>query len=189
MYGGVPVNHSNGMIPEKLPSWLEVIFCEIRKLGVFSTGPNHVLLNEYLNGQGIGPHRDGPLYHNTAAVLSLGGSAVIEFLNQNTVSHSLFLEGRSLLLFMDSAYDSLLHQIQDIKQDELHKDICNLHLLDGKKEGDTIPRGNSRLSLTMRTVVQVSGGSDFSERAITPEEKHEMIRREAFFYKSISENN
>lgn len=49
--------------------------------GVFpaSLPPNHILLNEYRDGQGISPHKDGPLYHPLVAVLSLGDSATIHF--------------------------------------------------------------------------------------------------------------
>lgn len=157
-----------------------------------------------MNGQGIGPHKDGPLYHNVAAVLSLGGSAVIDFFHEKNEENreSLFLEGRSLLVFIGDAYDSVFHEIKDTTQDKIHKNIVNLHLLKGKRdeikllhftetfqEGDSIPRGNSRLSLTMRTVVQVSGSTDFASRVTTPEEQQEMKRRAAFFYKSISEKN
>jgi alkylated DNA repair protein alkB family protein 6 len=34
--------------------------------------PNHVLLNEYLPGQGISPHLDGDLFYPTIATVSLG---------------------------------------------------------------------------------------------------------------------
>ncbi|CAN0496491.1 unnamed protein product, partial [Discosporangium mesarthrocarpum] len=37
--------------------------------------PNHVLLNEYSGGQGISPHKDGPLYDGRVAILSLGRPA------------------------------------------------------------------------------------------------------------------
>ena len=33
-------------------------------------GPNHVLVNEYLPGQGIMPHTDGPLFHPTIATVN-----------------------------------------------------------------------------------------------------------------------
>ena len=33
-------------------------------------GPNHVLVNEYLPGQGIMPHTDGPLFHPTIATVT-----------------------------------------------------------------------------------------------------------------------
>ncbi|CAN0385816.1 unnamed protein product, partial [Ectocarpus sp. 13 AM-2016] len=49
--------------------------------GVFpeSSPPNHVLLNEYSDGQGIGPHKDGSLYEGRVAILSLGKEAFLDF--------------------------------------------------------------------------------------------------------------
>ncbi|CAM9751792.1 unnamed protein product [Choristocarpus tenellus] len=41
--------------------------------------PNHILLNEYTGGQGIGPHKDGSLYEGRVAILSLGSAARLEF--------------------------------------------------------------------------------------------------------------
>ena len=40
---------------------------------------NHVLLNEYLAGQGIMAHLDGPMFHPTISTISLGSHAVIKF--------------------------------------------------------------------------------------------------------------
>ena len=39
--------------------------------------PNHILLNEYLPGQGISPHLDGDLFYPTIATVSLGNSILI----------------------------------------------------------------------------------------------------------------
>lgn len=41
--------------------------------------PNHVLVNEYLPGQGIMPHEDGAAYRPVVATVSLGSAAVVEF--------------------------------------------------------------------------------------------------------------
>eukprot|EP00049_Salpingoeca_infusionum_P021707 m.4244 g.4244 ORF g.4244 m.4244 type:complete len:338 (-) comp4441_c0_seq1:187-1200(-) len=40
---------------------------------------NHVLINEYLPGQGIMPHEDGPIYYPTIATISLGSHTVLNF--------------------------------------------------------------------------------------------------------------
>lgn len=41
--------------------------------------PNHVLINEYLSGQGINPHSDGPAFTPLIATISLGGSVLLDF--------------------------------------------------------------------------------------------------------------
>lgn len=40
--------------------------------------PNHILLNEYLPGQGISPHLDGDLFYPTIATVSLGTFPALE---------------------------------------------------------------------------------------------------------------
>ena len=39
--------------------------------------PNHVLLNEYLPGQGIMPHLDGNLFFPTITTINLGSHTVL----------------------------------------------------------------------------------------------------------------
>ncbi|XP_034648171.1 alpha-ketoglutarate-dependent dioxygenase alkB homolog 6 isoform X2 [Trachemys scripta elegans] len=51
-WGGLP--HAKGMVPEKLPTWLQSYAEKISSLGAFGGKlANHVLVNEYLPGQGI----------------------------------------------------------------------------------------------------------------------------------------
>ena len=40
------------------------------RIFISGKGPNHVLVNEYLPGQGIMPHTDGPLFHPTIATVN-----------------------------------------------------------------------------------------------------------------------
>ncbi|KAF4517547.1 hypothetical protein B566_EDAN005111 [Ephemera danica] len=52
-WGGLP--HVKGMIAEDLPGWLSAQVDKVSQLGLFEADkrPNHVLINEYLPGQGI----------------------------------------------------------------------------------------------------------------------------------------
>lgn len=52
-WGGIP--HPKGMIAEKIPDWLQRYIDKVAALNAFEKGvfPNHVLINEYLSGQGI----------------------------------------------------------------------------------------------------------------------------------------
>jgi len=79
-WGGLP--HPKGMVPEPMPEWLSRICERIGDTGAFEGAnlrPNHVLVNEYLPGQGIMPHTDGPLYYPTVTTISLGDSLVLDF--------------------------------------------------------------------------------------------------------------
>ena len=74
--GGVP--HPNGAILEQLPPWLLKL---ARQLSPIFNGktPNQVLINEYVDFQGIAEHCDGPLYHSQAAIVSFESSALVKF--------------------------------------------------------------------------------------------------------------
>ncbi|KAJ1552118.1 Alpha-ketoglutarate-dependent dioxygenase alkB 6 [Cladochytrium tenue] len=84
------------MLAEPLPPWLASFLADrLRDYGVFAgiSAPaataaavkahpgafNHCLVNEYLPGQGIMPHEDGPAYHPVVATVSLGSHAVLRF--------------------------------------------------------------------------------------------------------------
>uniref|UniRef100_A0A7S3RTL6 Alpha-ketoglutarate-dependent dioxygenase AlkB-like domain-containing protein n=1 Tax=Emiliania huxleyi TaxID=2903 RepID=A0A7S3RTL6_EMIHU len=75
--GGTPSSSDGGMTREPLPSWVQSVCDELVRCGVFphDQPPNHVLLNEYRPGQGIDPHKDGPLYAPRVAILSLSSRA------------------------------------------------------------------------------------------------------------------
>eukprot|EP00752_Nemacystus_decipiens_P001554 g1521.t1 len=79
IHGGTP--HPSGMVQEELPPFLREVCDALVEAGVFpeNSPPNHVLLNEYSSGQGIGPHKDGPLYEGRVAILSLGTEASLDF--------------------------------------------------------------------------------------------------------------
>uniref|UniRef100_A0A0B6ZVS7 Fe2OG dioxygenase domain-containing protein n=1 Tax=Arion vulgaris TaxID=1028688 RepID=A0A0B6ZVS7_9EUPU len=77
-WGGLP--HPKGMVAEDLPPWLQTCAERISKLHVFEgRTPNHVLVNEYLPGQGIMPHEDGSLFYPTVSTISLGSHTVLDF--------------------------------------------------------------------------------------------------------------
>lgn len=69
------------MVAEPLPAWLTALTQRIDALQLYPAGAtaNHVLINEYLPGQGIMPHEDGPLYYPTIATVSIGTHTVLNF--------------------------------------------------------------------------------------------------------------
>jgi hypothetical protein len=86
---------------EPLPVFLQQLIRRLQPLELFGGAQaNHVLINKYLAGQGgrcerlmrcfasdlpawlvagIMPHKDGPLYYPTVAIISLGSSATMDF--------------------------------------------------------------------------------------------------------------
>ncbi|KAK6181298.1 hypothetical protein SNE40_009181 [Patella caerulea] len=169
-WGGLP--HPKGMVAENIPQWLKIYTERIAKLGIFAgQTPNHILVNEYLTGQGIMPHEDGPLFYPTVTTISLGSSTVLDFyhhLNQcvqtssETTSSSLenrhltsiFLEPRSLIVVKDAMYESYLHGIDQRQEDEITDKIANLSHCQDVTTGDIRSR-TTRVSLTIRIVPKV----------------------------------
>lgn len=77
-WGGVV--HEKGLLAQDLPPWLKKVTNRIyEESKLFPSAINHVLINEYLPGQGIMPHQDGPAYMPVVAILSLGSPVVMDF--------------------------------------------------------------------------------------------------------------
>lgn len=160
MYWGGILSPKGALLPQPLPSFMTTewphVFARLAALGIFSPGltsspnkhgdkaseasntrPNHCLVNEYVPGDGILPHTDGPAYFPTVATLSLGSHTVYEFYRYATSDtdagetpitveqgkkegrpidpkpvFSLFVPPRSLIILSCDAYTSLLHCIR-----------------------------------------------------------------------------
>lgn len=181
-YGGVP--HPNGMLAEEIPEWLQNYVDKINNLSIFETQKaNHVLVNEYLPGQGIMPHTDGPLFFPTISTISCGAHTVLEFRkrekhNEDVVNEKienddnfemdsaktdkqvalfkLILEPRSLLILKNDLYNDYLHSIDQVESDVLCDRIHNYDNCESSyKMGDCLKRG-TRISLTIRNVPKTS---------------------------------
>ncbi|XP_069602669.1 alpha-ketoglutarate-dependent dioxygenase alkB homolog 6 [Ranitomeya imitator] len=168
-WGGLP--HPRGMVPEKLPPWLQTYTDKISSLEVFGgSRANHVLVNEYNPGEGIMPHEDGPLYYPTVTTISLGSHTLLDFYlpisgsgseeeNQAPRTEeqrhvlSLLLEPRSLFILREDLYKSHLHGIRPVTQDTLDHKVANLGQCAARAE-ETLAR-RTRVSLTVRLVPKV----------------------------------
>lgn len=151
-WGGIP--HPKGMIAEKLPEWLDTYLERINQLGVFeSVKPNHVLINEYLAGQGIMPHFDGPLYYPTISTISCGSHTILNFYEPDRTSEgsevcSIFVDARSLLILQDDMYEKYVHGISSKTEDTLSSDILNCC----SSSPNQVLNRSTRVSLTIRHV-------------------------------------
>lgn len=182
-WGGEIDRKSNVLIPSALPSFLTEypnIISRISETGIFKDAKksalNHVIINEYLPGQGIMPHEDGPSYYPAVATISLGSHTVMHYhqykpseddSNTSTARPidptpilSLLLEPRSLIITTDQLYTTHLHAIEPLEQDEIspggtniaNKDsITSQELKEVVERGGTLQRAN-RVSLTCRVV-------------------------------------
>lgn len=160
-YGGIP--HKNGMIVEDIPAWLHIYMKKVDDLNVFEGNKsNHVLINEYLPGQGIMPHTDGPLFYPTVTTINCSSHTVLEFreniLNTGKATEvcKLLLEPRSLLILQDNMYNKYLHSISEQICDVIDDKIVNLKNCGAEFIlGQTLQR-STRLSVTIRNVPKVA---------------------------------
>ncbi|KAH7338953.1 hypothetical protein B0J17DRAFT_659277 [Rhizoctonia solani] len=142
---------------------------KLRATGAFSATPqgtvNHIILNEYLPGQGITPHQDGPAYHPVVATLTLSSHAVMEYYryreNSQIVSDDpatksdeenfgkiidpvpilrLLLGPRSLVITHGLLYTQHLHGISGARYDIFVSSYVDLDVLKPKYagEGDSV---------------------------------------------------
>jgi alkylated DNA repair protein alkB family protein 6 len=86
LLGGTISHAKQTLLSEPIPGYLTNypnVISRLRSLGIFKDSkhgePNHIILNEYLPGQGIMPHEDGPSYHPVVATISLGSHAVFHY--------------------------------------------------------------------------------------------------------------
>ncbi|XP_006899722.1 PREDICTED: alpha-ketoglutarate-dependent dioxygenase alkB homolog 6 [Elephantulus edwardii] len=169
-WGGLP--HPRGMVPERLPPWLQRYVDKVSDLSLFGGLPaNHVLVNQYLPGEGIMPHEDGPLYYPTISTISLGSHTMLDLYEPRQTEEdddpaepprppprpttSLLLEPRSLLVIRGTAYTRLLHGIAATCTDALDGSLPpNATSCPRAQPGARLTRG-TRVSLTIRRVSRV----------------------------------
>lgn len=84
-----------------------------------------------------GAHLDGPLYQDYVQILSLHGTATIEFFLKEHPQDSLkiFLQPRSLLIFTREAYTKYYHVIHSRREDIIDDTYINLPIA-SKKHGN-----------------------------------------------------
>ncbi|XP_030762185.1 alpha-ketoglutarate-dependent dioxygenase alkB homolog 6 [Sitophilus oryzae] len=155
-YGGVP--HSKGMIPEHIPTWLQKFVDKVSSTNIFEgCKPNQILVNEYLPGQGIMPHTDGPLFHPIVTTISCGSHTVLEFLENSEKREkvcSVLLEPCSLVVVKDNMYTKYLHSIKEVKCD-ITSDCVNLNQCSKEYQTNDPIERKTRVSLTIRNVPKV----------------------------------
>ena len=160
-WGGYP--HPKGMVPEQIPKWLIRYIEMVSATRLFDAKtPNHVLINEYLPGQGIMPHLDGPLYHPVVVNVSLNSHTVMNFYEpirdkskdtslEKRYKFSFLLEPQSLLCLQNEMYEDVLHGIEEKMSDDIKcENIKNMNI----PTAGTLVR-EKRISLTIRHVEKV----------------------------------
>lgn len=157
--------HKNGMIAETIPNWLHTYVDKINNLGALGDNKaNHVLVNEYLSGQGIMPHSDGPLFHPIISTISCGSHTILELQRSRVAEDEqeecqaiqILVERRSLLMIKDDAYHHYLHSIRERTEDLIAPTIANIEMCENVNEQNRVLQRSKRISLTIRHVPKTS---------------------------------
>lgn len=147
-------------VVQEIPPLLQVLIDVLIRIKAFpdTHPPNHVLVNEYQDQEGIMAHTDGPMYLDRTATFSIaGGDVLFNFTKRksddgvdddsNNDVMQLKLHGNgSLVVFTDDAYTNHCHSINDRIQNSVEYASCKCV---NAVEGQQIQRGH-RLSLTFR---------------------------------------
>jgi alkylated DNA repair protein alkB family protein 6 len=165
-WGGI-VGKKSLISDNSMPQWLNMMIDKIMDLEngfPQSNRPNHVLINEYLPGQGIMAHTDGPAFFPMVSTISLGSHTFLDFYERIAVDEetktksdryigSMLLQPRSLILIKDEAYKVCLHGIEERETDIIHEKIFNRP--SNLSIGTQLKR-STRVSLTIRNVPNVN---------------------------------
>lgn len=120
-----------------IPEWLAAVGARLVADGLLGARVDNVVVNEYLPGQGIGPHRDVPAYEEVVS-LSLGSPCVMDLVRlDGGAARELLLAPRSALALAGEARWGWTHGIARRRID--------------RWRGRRVPRGR-RVSLTFRTL-------------------------------------
>ena len=111
--------YGTGDAAPPIPDWGRRLAERLSEDGVTAEPFDQMLVNEYLPGQGIAPHRDYAPYGRTVASLSLLSACVMDFRHRPTGRRErLLLERRSLLVLSDEARYEWERGIAPRKKDE-----------------------------------------------------------------------
>ena len=163
-HGGQPLAQGGVEGAAPLPPHLAGLCARLVDAGIFPAAfpPNHVLVNDYAQDEGILPHSDGPRYHPCVATLSLLDAAVMRFSvlfgreregeRGGQVLGELVLRSGSLVVTWGQLYERYAHAIAEGRANVLGGSVWNSQQA-GACSGDTVERAGRRVSITIRHVL------------------------------------
>jgi alkylated DNA repair protein alkB family protein 8 len=122
--------------PVPMPPLLEQLSKEIVARNIVTAQPDQVIINEYLPGQGIRPHKDRNYFENQICGINLGSGCIMRFIKGADVV-DVEVPPRSLYVMQDEVRYKWHHAIPPRKKD----------IIDGK-----VQHRERRWSITYRKV-------------------------------------
>ena len=129
----------------EIPGDINRIVLKMKKYDTCKTEKmDSIMINEYVDGQGIMPHKDAPLFGDVVLILSLLSESVLEMSNGDE-KHLFTIPRRSLLVLEDDARFKYKHAILKDKG-------CVFKCPDN--EWEVVEREPRRLAVILRDIVQ-----------------------------------
>jgi alkylated DNA repair dioxygenase AlkB len=104
--------------PIAMPPLIEQLSHEIVEQGIILLQPDQVIINEYVPGEGIKPHKDRAYYENQICGVNLGSNCIMRFIRgANLEVIDMEVSRRSLYVMQDDARKKWKHGIPPRKKD------------------------------------------------------------------------
>jgi alkylated DNA repair dioxygenase AlkB len=106
--------------PIQMPPLIHQLSQEIVEQKILLLQPDQVIINEYVPGEGIKPHRDRAYYENQICGVNLGSGCIMRFIKgKNEEVIDVKIPRRSLYVMQDDARKKWMHAIPPRKKDKI----------------------------------------------------------------------
>ena len=106
--------------PVSMPPLIYQLSQELVEQKILLLQPDQVIINEYVPGEGIIPHRDRAYYENQICGVNLGSGCIMRFIKgRNEEGIDIEIPRRSLYLMQDDARKKWKHGIPPRKKDKI----------------------------------------------------------------------
>ncbi|RZK76729.1 MAG: alpha-ketoglutarate-dependent dioxygenase AlkB [Pedobacter sp.] len=111
-------------IPLAIPKEIYSLSKEIVEEKLLDLQPDQVIINEYIPGEGIRPHKDRNYYENQICGVNLGSSCIMRFIRgKNLEIIDVEIPQRSMYIMQDDARKIWTHGIPPRKKDNVNGNI------------------------------------------------------------------
>jgi alkylated DNA repair dioxygenase AlkB len=102
--------------PVPMPPLIKQLSAQIVERNIVISQPDQVIINEYLPGQGIRPHKDRNYFENQICGINLGSGCIMQFIKGSDVVN-VAVPRRSLYVMQDEVRYKWKHAIPPRKKD------------------------------------------------------------------------
>ncbi len=110
--------------PIPMPPVIHQLSMELVEQKIIDLQPDQVIINEYVPGEGIKPHKDRAYYENQICGVNLGSSCVMRFIKGDGVEvFDIEIPRRSVYVMQDDARKKWKHAIPPRKKDKVDGEL------------------------------------------------------------------